>query len=425
MMRPPSVRLVTISALLVLGAAVFGHSQPVQGPARDDAIRGEPRWLKGNLHTHTMWSDGDDFPEMVAAWYKSHGYHFLALSDHNVLSEGERWVDAEKHANGAVVRAIPKYREQFGAWVEERQTENRPEVRLKPLDEFKALLDEPGRFLLIQSEEITDKFNNLPVHLNATNLRDRIAPTGGESVVDVLQKNVNAVLQQRRQTKRPMFVHVNHPNYGWALKPEDLIPVKGERFFEVFNGHPGVRNYGDKDHTGTDRMWDLILAGRLTQANGEVMYGLGTDDAHNYHEFGGTKVNPGRGWVMVRARHLTAESIVGAMERGDFYASTGVRLQDLGSDGRRVWLRIDADPGVTYETEFIGSLRPDGNASTPGAVSDTIGRVLAKTTDLNAAYEMTGRELYVRARVRSSRPHPNPYANGDFETAWTQPTVPQ
>src|SRR4051794_14253426 len=23
-----------------------------------------PRWLKGNLHTHSFWSDGDDFPEM-------------------------------------------------------------------------------------------------------------------------------------------------------------------------------------------------------------------------------------------------------------------------------------------------------------------------------------------------------------------------
>jgi len=47
-----------------------------------------PRWWKGNLHTHTLWSDGDDFPEMVVDWYKSRGYDFLALSDHNVLQEG-------------------------------------------------------------------------------------------------------------------------------------------------------------------------------------------------------------------------------------------------------------------------------------------------------------------------------------------------
>lgn len=49
-----------------------------------------PRWWKGNLHTHTLWSDGDDFPEMVAEWYRTRGYNFLALSDHNVLSQGMR-----------------------------------------------------------------------------------------------------------------------------------------------------------------------------------------------------------------------------------------------------------------------------------------------------------------------------------------------
>jgi hypothetical protein len=50
-------------------------------------------WYKGNLHTHTLWSDGDDYPEMVVNWYKSHGYQFLALSDHNILLAGEKWVE--------------------------------------------------------------------------------------------------------------------------------------------------------------------------------------------------------------------------------------------------------------------------------------------------------------------------------------------
>jgi hypothetical protein len=45
----------------------------------------EPRWWRGNLHTHTLWSDGDGFPEVVAQWYRDAGYNFLSLSDHNVL----------------------------------------------------------------------------------------------------------------------------------------------------------------------------------------------------------------------------------------------------------------------------------------------------------------------------------------------------
>ena len=56
----------------------------------------QPRWWNGNTHTHTFWSDGQDYPEMVAEWYKKNGYNFLTLSDHNVLSQGQRWVDVNK-----------------------------------------------------------------------------------------------------------------------------------------------------------------------------------------------------------------------------------------------------------------------------------------------------------------------------------------
>ena len=64
--------------------------------AQPQASAGAARWWKGNLHTHSLWSDGDDFPEMIADWYKRHGYHFLALTDHNLLSEGEKWVPMQR-----------------------------------------------------------------------------------------------------------------------------------------------------------------------------------------------------------------------------------------------------------------------------------------------------------------------------------------
>ncbi|MBQ4042371.1 MAG: CehA/McbA family metallohydrolase [Clostridia bacterium] len=47
------------------------------------------RWLKGNLHTHTTRSDGKASPEESAALYREHGYDFLALTDHWVVSENE------------------------------------------------------------------------------------------------------------------------------------------------------------------------------------------------------------------------------------------------------------------------------------------------------------------------------------------------
>src|SRR5690349_10066974 len=78
---------------LVLFSLFYGSFSAVV--AADDVIPADaaPRWWKGNLHTHTFWSDGDDFPEMVAEWYRTHGYHFLALTDHNVLAQGIKWRD--------------------------------------------------------------------------------------------------------------------------------------------------------------------------------------------------------------------------------------------------------------------------------------------------------------------------------------------
>lgn len=47
------------------------------------------RWYKGNTHPHSLWSDGNEFPEMIVDWYKSQDYDFLAISDHNIVSVGE------------------------------------------------------------------------------------------------------------------------------------------------------------------------------------------------------------------------------------------------------------------------------------------------------------------------------------------------
>ena len=44
----------------------------------------DERWYKGNIHTHTLKSDGDASPEKVARWYGRHGYDFLTLSDHDL-----------------------------------------------------------------------------------------------------------------------------------------------------------------------------------------------------------------------------------------------------------------------------------------------------------------------------------------------------
>lgn len=416
-----------------------------------------PRWFKGNLHTHSLWSDGNDYPEMIADRYKAAGYHFLAISDHNVLAEGTRWLELKAPAvvAGTVVQpgggaALDRYIARFGpAWVEQRETAGKKEVRLKPLAEYRALLEEPGRFLLIPSAEITSKWirpatasepeRGGPVHMNHTNPATLLAPVAADNALEIMQRTVDAVLAQRAQTGQPMIVHLNHPNYVWGVTAEELMRVHGEKFFEVYNGHPGVHNGGDRAHLSTDEMWDVILTRRLAELKLEVMYGIGTDDAHDYHQMILGKSNPFRGWIMVRATHLTPESVIRAMESGDFYSSSGVTLTDVTRTGQTLALEIQAEPGVTYTTQFIGTRRGYDTASqlistptdAPGPAkslphrrySKDVGAILAEVQGTRASYTLTGDEIYVRAKIISSKEKPNASVAGEVECAWTQPLV--
>ncbi|MDQ3622294.1 MAG: hypothetical protein M3463_07375 [Verrucomicrobiota bacterium] len=395
------------------------------------------RWWKGNLHTHSLWSDGDDYPEMIADWYKQRGYHFLALSDHNILSDHERWISIAKNKGGEP--AFAKYLLRFGEkWVEQRETEGEREVRLKMLSEFRGRFEEAGRFLMIQSEEITGRYLKAPVHVNATNIQELIAPRPGRSLVEVMQNTVNAVIEQRRRTGVPMFPHLNHPNFGWAITAEDLMQLDNERFFEVYNGHPRVHNEGDEIHASTERMWDIVLTRRLAELGKEVIFGLATDDSHNYHQHLGDPKKgsrPGRGWVMVRAAKLNVEDLIAAMEAGDFYASSGVTLKDVRRDADKLSLEIEAEPGISYTTEFIGTrkgydpksepVRGEDGAALPVThrYSKEIGAVLATAQGASASYSLKGEEIYVRAHVTSSKLKSDPYREGEFEQAWTQPLV--
>jgi hypothetical protein len=380
---------------------------------------GAGKWLKGNTHTHSLWSDGDAAPEKIADWYKSHGYDFLVLSDHNILLQGEKWVKVGAGAK-TTPELVAELVKRFGeSAVELRDKNGQQEMRLRTLSELRKTFEEPGRFLFVHGEEITDKFvekidgKNVerPVHHGSVNHVNLIPPPGGTSVRDVLERTVVAVEAEAKKCGRPVLVHLNHPNFGWGVTPDDIAHVLGERFFEVYNGHRGVRNYGDAQHKSTEQLWDYVLAQRLGKLGGPVLYAFATDDAHNYHKEQAT-ANPGRGWVMVRAESLSADVLTSSLLSGDFYATSGVVLEDVIATPDSLTVRIAAEAGITYTTKFIGTR----DLEHPGVV-------LQESAGASASYRFTGDELYVRATVVSTKPHPNGYEKTDVQTAWVQPVV--
>jgi hypothetical protein len=97
----------------------------------------------------------------------------------------------------------------------------------------------------------------------------------------------------------------------------------------------------------------------------------------------------------VRAPRLEARELVEALERGDFYASTGVELTDYRASAKQIAITVRPRADAKYRIQFIGKG----------------GRVLREIAEPSATYDIRGDEGYVRAKVIES--------NGRY--AWCQP----
>ncbi len=432
-----AITLVVI--VTVLGLGIWEQRRP-QAAAQTLQADENLKWFRGNMHTHSLWSDGDDYLESIALWYREHHYDFLVFTDHNVLADKERWIDVEKSKGQH--RAFDKLKQKFpDDWIEQRTKtddatkQDRLETRLKTFREVADRFNDPGRFLLIQGEEVSDAFGKFPIHMNTSNVREVLVPRHGSSVFETIQNNTDGLIAQRERTGQPMIIHLNHPNFGFGVTAEDLMRVRGESFFEVYNGHPGVNNSGNGEHASTERIWDIINSFRLSELKLPPLFGLGTDDGHAYHNIPSRASEPGRGWVMVLAESLSPEHLIAALEAGRFYASSGVMLDHISSSPQELKVVVRADADTKYAIEFVGTRRGFDTKSEPvldkdgkeiratRRYSDEIGKVFARIEGSTATYRLTGDELYVRARVTSSKKHPNPSEMGEFERAWTQPLL--
>jgi len=329
---------------------------------------GPAAWYKGVVHAHANWGAPQlptTSPDVVVRWYREHNYNFVSVTDLNYFT---------------------------------------------PPEGLKALFDAPGRFLVVPGTEPSKdpiQPGNKIVDTIGIGINGPVAPPTGDTVSAVLDSEASAI---RRANGLPIAAH---PNLTYALTAADLLAsdkTAGPRFFEVWNTEPGMNNLGGGGKPSTEQIWDAVLSA------GRLMYGTAVDDSHHFYDFISSREtsqplsNPGKAWIMVRASELSIKAVLDAMNKGDFYASTGVVLDsyEAGAAGIRIvlndkprdlgWSLPGANPQL-YRTEFIGK----------------DGKVLKLDESLTPSYSFTGNELYIRARITSS----------DGQLAWTQPVFPK
>ncbi len=262
------------------------------------------RYFKANLHTHSTVSDGRLSPAEVKAYYKERGYSILSLTDHNIVVD---------HSN----------------------------------------LNEDG-FLMLTGAEYNINEEGIPTshyktyHLNfiakkpdllwqpfAVKYRDDVLPYAEKAEIEDMPRvydidAVNAIIA--RANEKGHLVMYNHP--VWSLQDySDYAGLKGLWGMELCNYSSMVCGYDD---------WhNWIVYRDIMNASGKL-FPVGADDSHSTKDACG-------GWIMVGAEKLEYDSVISALEKGDFYASTGPEIHSLTLEGTTLRITCSDARSITLE----------------------------------------------------------------------------
>ena len=278
-------------------------------------------WQRGSTHVHAAPSgDATLPPAEVMRWYATRGYDFIVLSDHN------RVTDIDKPSRGVAVHA-PRKGLIVLAGVELTYNRNDCVDHPPPPDDPKCRM-----------------------HVNAIGVTGR--PKGKLAWAEHLDRSRAGGYRAAiaLATELGGLAQINHPQWHWGMTAALLIALADHRplLFEIANRQFPTWNAGDADHPSTEALWDAALSA------GRTVWGVASDDAHDYDPDGGGKYPAGGAYVVVRARH-DARAIKAALAAGRFYASTGVALDRAAVDHGELVVEVSAaDPG-DHAIAFIGA----------------------------------------------------------------------
>ena len=234
-------------------------------------------WLKGNLHSHSTFSDGHLTPEQMKEAYKHHGYDFLAVTDHDIYTD-TRMLTEEKFT----------MLQGFELWANNASNDKDIHVNFLWDDTIEGIM--PGQIL------------HLPER------------TGKVSV---------AFCYQMRE--KGAYVMLNHPHWSMLTSPE-LNDENPYHAVEIINyATEWLENTGDGSV-----FWSEMLY------RGCRLWGGGGDDNHNHMDLDSMYSDSFGGFTVVKAADRSPRAILEALKTGSFYTSTGPSIYDFYVDGDEI-----------------------------------------------------------------------------------------
>jgi len=272
------------------------------------------QYFRTNLHSHTNITDASKTPEEMKEFYKKRGYQVLCISDHNVIIDF-----SELNEEGFLMLTGAEF-----------NVNEEPFARgCSKSAHFNFIAKRPDN--LWQPFRYKKEWNAGP-YLEKADI--------GSMSQEHSPEAINAMIAEAN--RRGFLVMYNHPH--WSLHDySDYSQYKGLWAMELCN--TGSASYGDY-HNGTIYRDLLNLGNRL--------FPVCADDSHNERAVAG-------GWIMVGAEKLEYGAVIEALEKGDFYASTGAEIHDLSVDGTQLHFSCSDATSVTIESglRFSARLRPE------------------------------------------------------------------
>ncbi|SEO52276.1 hypothetical protein [Paenibacillus sp. OV219] len=239
----------------------------------------EGSFYKGNFHCHSTLSDGALTVEQLQDAYKEKGYHFLSHSEHDFFTNFE--------------------------------SSNEADFITLPSSEVSILMPQ-GDYRIYHLHVILGTDEHIQ---NAT-----LEPLKHMQPIiwDAWEGYSTAQAFIDDMISRGNLVMFNHPHWS-TVEWEDVYALNNLFALEIYNHCSEWQ-----ENMGNSRiMWDTLLR------KGMRLYGLATDDNHNRQPLDSPKNDSFGGWVVVKAKELSRNSIIDAMLKGSFYSSTGPEIYDF------------------------------------------------------------------------------------------------
>jgi predicted metal-dependent phosphoesterase TrpH len=251
-------------------------------PHQLSAFTAPGRFFRGNLHTHSLRSDGVLSPEEVCRRYRAEGYDFLALTDHFVGFFDYPIVDTTAFRTS----------------------------------DFTTILGAELHSGTMENGELW--------HILAVGLPFDFAPSKSPGFFPEPGQETGPELAARA-IAAGAFVAIAHPQWS-GLTVEDARSMAFAHAVEIYN-------HGCA--TGCDRPDGFAILDQLL-AEGKKLNLIATDDAHfsEPDHFGG--------WVMVKSEENTPEALLEALKRGDFYSSQGPQINNVTIEGTHIHVEMSA-----------------------------------------------------------------------------------